>query len=199
LIFYRGPDQGKAEIYINDVPIETLDLYRAQPQYGFERSYELPASGREQHTVKVIVLRQKRPVSGGYRVCLDGFRADGQFLDEFHASAQYGPWRGASNHRASNGTYRITDQPNASLTFRIPGRSFHWITARGPDYGKAAVYVDDRLIATIDLYAPTRTWQHPIPFTRLGPGPHTVRIVVLGEHHPNSRGSGVVFDAFRVP
>ncbi len=199
LIFYRGPDQGKAEIYLDDILAETVDLYRAEPQYGFERRYELPSSGREQHMVKVVVLRQKRPASSGYRVCLDGIRVEGEFLDEFSAGIHYGPWRGVAHPRATNGMFRVANQPHAALTFTVTGRSFQWITARGPNYGKAAVYVDDRLIATVDLYAPERLWQQAIPFTRLGPGVHTVRIVVLGERHPASGGTGVVFDGFRIP
>jgi len=55
------------------------------------------------------------------------------------------------------------------------------VTTKGPTFGKARIYVDGVLVATIDLYAaPTHrqklVWQR----TWATVGTHTVRIYVIG-------------------
>lgn len=198
VVFYRGPNQGKAKIYIDNALADTLDLYHASPQYGFEKKYT-GLDPSVPHTLKVTALRQKRNASSDFRVCVDGFRVGRQFVDEMQPSVRYGAWAGALNNRALGGAYRVSSQADSSVTFIVQGPSFQWITARGPRYGQAAVYVDGRLLAKVDLYSPSQRWQQAIPFTRLGRGAHTVRIVTLGLRHPDAGGDAVVFDGFRTP
>ena len=50
-------------------------------------------------------------------------------------------------------TASVKSGATASLTFT--GRSFGWVTTYGPDRGKAEVYVNGVLVATVDLYSPT--------------------------------------------
>lgn len=55
-------------------------------------------------------------------------------------------WGGAARASVKSGA-------TASLTFT--GRSFGWVTTYGPDRGKAEIYVNGVLTATVDLYSPT--------------------------------------------
>ncbi|MEP7378043.1 MAG: choice-of-anchor D domain-containing protein [Chloroflexota bacterium] len=57
-------------------------------------------------------------------------------------------WGGATKASVKSGA-------TASVTFT--GRSFGWVTMYGPDRGKAEVYVNGVLAATVDLYSPTAT------------------------------------------
>jgi hypothetical protein len=51
------------------------------------------------------------------------------------------------------GTTRSSTTKNSTASYAFTGRSIAWVSARGPDRGKAAVYVDGVLKATIDLFA----------------------------------------------
>lgn len=198
LYFYKGPNQGKARIIVDGAVIETLDLYKASPQYRFEWAYQFPASAQT-HTVKILVLREKRNASSGYQVCFDGYRADNAFVDDTHYNIRYALWNGIWNGKALGGGYRVSSSPESFLTFTIQGKSAQWITAFGPNYGKADIYVDNQYRMTVDLYSPVQKWQQAIVIGNLGAGKHTIKIVVLGQHSPASTGNAVVFDGILVP
>ncbi len=198
LYFYRGPNQGKALIQVDDVLVGTVDLYRASPQYRFEWNHQF-ANPKQTHKVRVVVLREKRNASTGYQVCFDGFRLNSTFTDDTDYGIRYSTWSGDANGKALGQAYRLSATADSSVTFSLRGRSFQWVTALGPNYGQADVYVDGVLIATVDLYFPAPKWQHSILFNNLGPGKHTVTIIVLGQHNSASGGDGVVFDGILIP
>jgi bacillopeptidase F len=86
---------------------------------------------------------------------------------------------------------------NARFYFGISGASFTWVTAVGPMYGKARVFIDNTDYGVVDLYAPTREWQAAKTFSNLGAGSHSVVIQVLREKNPASTGYDVVLDAIQ--
>lgn len=198
LYFYKGPNQGKARIIIDGAAVETLDLYRATAQYRFEWTYQFPKLKRA-HTIKVLVLREKRNASAGYQVCFDGYRENNTFVDDTRYNIRYALWSGIWNGKALGGGFRQSATADSAVTFTIRGRSFEWITARGPNYGQAEIYVDDGYYTTVDLFFPTQKWQQSIAIENLGPGDHTIKIVVLGQHHPASGGNVVIFDGVIIP
>lgn len=198
LLFYRGPNQGKARVIMDGVAVETLDLFRNAEQYQFV--YDVPiANPNQNHQVKIVVLREKRNASSGYQVCFDGFRFNNKPVDDTYFGIRYSAWAGAANGRAVAEAYRIATIANSSISFEIGGSEFDWVTARGPKYGLADIYVDDQLVMTVDLYFRALQWDYSIHLQNLGGGGHTIKIVVRGEHNPLSGGDGVVFDGFRVP
>jgi len=198
LYFYKGPNQGRARIVIDGAAVETLDLYKAAPQYRFEWTYQFPKP-KQAHTVKVLVLREKRSASAGYQVCFDGYRVNNTFVDDIQYNIRYAQWGGVWNGKALGGGFRQSASADSTVTFTIRGRSFQWITARGPNYGQADIYVDDKFFATVDLYFPTQKWQQSISINNLSQGNHTVKIVVLGQRNSASGGDAVIFDGVIVP
>lgn len=198
LLFYRGPNQGKARIIVDGAAVETLDLFRNNEQYQF--AYDVPITAPKQnHEVKIVVLHEKRNASSGYQVCFDGFRVNNRPVDDDYIGIRYDSWVGISNGHAVSGMYRLASIANSVVTFDIRGSEFDWITARGPNFGLADIYVDDQLVMTVDLYFRVLHWDQPIHVQNLGGAGHTIKIVVRGEHNPISGGDGVVFDGFRVP
>ena len=196
--FYKGPNQGKVKITVDNILVETLDLYRVSPQYHFEWKYLLKKP-LQTHKVQVVILHEKRIASTGYQVCFDGYKIRNEFTDDTDYSIRYGTWSGVRNGMALGDGYRLSMVADSSVTFITLGKSFHWITARGPNYGQAAVYVDAHLVATVDLYFPIQVWQQSILVNNLGQGMHTVSIIVLGQNQPASGGTGIVFDGIRIP
>lgn len=198
LFFYRGPDQGRVDILIDNVTVKTLDLYNPVPEYRSEWRYKFP-NPKQAHQVELVVPHEKRNASTGYQVCFDGFRLNNKFTDDTDYAIRYDSWSGLGNGRALGDSYRLSGAANSSITFVTRGNSFHWVTALGPDYGQADVYVDNQFIMTVDLYSPVQQWQEALSFTNLGRGLHTVSIIVLGQHNSASSGDGVVFDGILIP
>jgi hypothetical protein len=162
--------------------------------------YDVPITApRQNHEVKIVVLHDKRNASSGYQVCFDGFRVNNKSVDDTYFGVRYDAWAGISNGNAVSDAYRLASIANSVVTFDIGGSEFDWITARGPHFGQADIYVDDQLAMTVDLYFRVLQWDQMIHLQNLGGGGHTIKIVVKGEHNLLSGGDGIVFDGFRVP
>ena len=92
-----------------------------------------------------------------------------------------GGWQAARHTAYSGDTVRYAARPGASAGLTFVGRSITWIGPKGPTRGRARVYLDGRLVRTVDLRAAGfqgraivfgHAWRRP--------GRHTIRIVVLG-------------------
>jgi hypothetical protein len=74
-----------------------------------------------------------------------------------------------------------------------------WIGFSDPWSGIAQVFLDGKLVATVDTYSATQVAQK-VQYTASGltDGPHTLTIVVSGSHDTRSAGAWVWVDAFDV-
>jgi hypothetical protein len=73
-----------------------------------------------------------------------------------NAAVHYsGSWTTAAGSSSLGGVSHRTSARGASASYTFSGRDFTWISAKGPTEGKAAIYVNGVLKATIDLYAAT--------------------------------------------
>jgi hypothetical protein len=84
----------------------------------------------------------------------------------------------------------------ASFTFR--GTSVSWSTRTGPAMGRAKVYVDGVLRATVDNHARRGAWNVRRTVAGLRDGTHTVRVVATGTKRKAAKGTGVVVDRWLV-
>ena len=84
------------------------------------------------------------------------------------------------------------------MKFSFTGSQFNWMTARGPAYGKAKIYVDGVAVKTVDLYRASQQWQYRINIKNLTYGSHVVTIKVLHKKNPLSKGFGIVSDGFEI-
>jgi subtilisin len=84
-----------------------------------------------------------------------------------------------------NGSYSelpsYSGQPGARATVDFTGRSVSWMSSRSPKRGKARVYIDGVLEATVDLYASSKQHRRVV-FSRAWAtsGDHEIRIEVVG-------------------
>jgi bacillopeptidase F len=107
-------------------------------------------------------------------------------------------WSAANDANATDGRYRISSSTGATVTFTFTGDNITWVTAKGPSYGRAEVFIDGTSKGQVDLYNATQVWQHQQSYTGLTAGSHTITIKVLGQKSTASSGFGVVVDAFAV-
>ena len=206
LITYRGPDQGRAKIIVDGVVKKTLDLYSPTPQW----QYIVTLSGLKntQHTVVVKALKARNGHSSGKWVRVDGFEIGATTYDDNQVYPNqpftYGSWVGLTQSGGPlSDDYRISTMKNATISFSFDGSGVTWVTALGPTYGKAAIYVDGVLTETVNLYSHNQQWQHKVTISGLANGHHTILIKVLGKKNlknksPHYKGTGVVCDGFEI-
>jgi hypothetical protein len=89
-------------------------------------------------------------------------------------------WARMVDANALGAAVRESTMAGASATFTFRGRDIAWIASKGPDHGKATVYVDGVFVGTVDLTASAATslrlaWRRHWSLA----GTHTVRIVTL--------------------
>jgi hypothetical protein len=201
-VTYRGPNQGKAGVLVDGVIKATVDLYRATAQW----QYEVTISGlsNAKHTVVIKPLGIKNPASSNKWVVVDGFKIgsvvynDDKINVPYDDLFSYGSWRGKVATGPLSGAYRISNVRNATASLSFVGTQFNLITARGPSYGKVAIYADGVLKQTVDLYRATQQWQYKVAISGLTSGYHNVAIKVLGVKNPASTGTDVVCDGFEI-
>jgi uncharacterized repeat protein (TIGR01451 family) len=198
-VTYRGPNQGKARVFVDGAAQATVDLYNPIAQWQYKVTVDGLANAP--HTIVIKALNVKNASSTGKWVAVDGFFINGvgyddDLIKDARIAVAYGTWVGLLDPSALFGAYRQSGKASAHIGFAFNGAAFDWIAARGPSCGQADVYIDGMLARTVDLYNPTSQWQYPIRFVGLRPGRHVVRIVVRNTKNPASTGFGVVSDGF---
>jgi hypothetical protein len=83
--------------------------------------------------------------------------------------------------------------PGASMELTFQGSEVYWRAEKGPDKGKADVYLDGAFQATVDCWASAPM---PLQFAFIKRGldadkAHTIRVVVKNEKNPRSTGAVV--------
>jgi hypothetical protein len=101
---------------------------------------------------------------------------------ETSGSIRYsGPWAQSTSSVFWNGGAKVSSTVGAKATFTFTGRSVAFVSRLGPTRGRAKVYVDGTLVATVDLFAASYQNQR-VAWSRsfASSGRHTVVVKVLG-------------------
>lgn len=100
----------------------------------------------------------------------------------------------------SGGTAAQSSVPGGRATFAFTGPSVSWIGYRSGYSGIARVYVDDILMADVDLFARTDEVSVPVyTASGLSDGQHALAIEATGTKNAEAVGTVVLVDAFDVP
>jgi hypothetical protein len=131
------------------------------------------SSAANHYVARVMTKYQRSGTRSASRMRLVGDRS---------ASIHYdGRWRLARHASYRGGTVRYATGRGASATLTFTGRGVTWYGPTGPTRGKAKVYLDGKLVRTVDL---RRSTFHPraAVFSKRWSAArkHTIRIVVLG-------------------
>ncbi len=98
---------------------------------------------------------------------------------------------------ASGGYVKYASAAGRVAKFTFTGRSVAFVGTKGPDRGKAEIWLDGAKLATIDCYAASRgaaAVLYAVSVT--GTGTHTLQVRVLGTKNANSSSKRVDIDAF---
>jgi bacillopeptidase F len=96
------------------------------------------------------------------------------------------------------GRYVASSVAGARASFRFRGPAVTIITATGPRFGRAEVWVDGTLERRIDLSAATTTFGVTRTIGGLADRVHNVRVVVLGRPGKIGSGTAVAIDGWTV-
>jgi alpha-tubulin suppressor-like RCC1 family protein len=112
----------------------------------------------------------------------DGFR-DGVYED-VPPLIYKGTWSTSACNCFSGGTTQRTTQSAASVELSVPAsyggtHGLGLLMAKAPDRGKAAIFVDNVKVATIDTYSATKVNRTVVWRQTLASGSHTIRVVNL--------------------
>jgi hypothetical protein len=103
-------------------------------------------------------------------------------FDETNRAIDFsGGWSEAEFARYNGGQVRYAISSGATAWFTFTGRTITWIGPKGPTRGQANVYVDEVLVATVDVYSSHYSARAKIfeqTFDRVGT--HTITIEVVG-------------------
>jgi hypothetical protein len=191
----NGPAQGKASVTIDGVNRGIFDTY-ASSYHSSTQSFSGLTSAT--HTIVVKVLGTRNVAASAANVAVDGFTVGTATTQETSVKVQYDTWKGVASSSASGGTYRSSTTAGRTATFAFTGTGVDWITATGPGWGKAEVYIDGVDKGTVDLYASTNHYQTAEPYSGLPRGSHTIIVKTLGKKNSAAKADAVSIDAFLV-
>jgi hypothetical protein len=206
----RYSSYGMAEVFLDGVSQGVISQYAPvlQTRQVIWSAYGLSPG---EHVLHIVVLGQKEPASASTSVCVDGFDVRGSIEDAAHPPgftrvegtdsrlSWRGQWAQTANAAMSGGSYRFSKAAGSEVTVTFRGTAISWIAPKDSSYGKAAVYVDDRLVEVVSLYRPELVVQRVVwSVGGLADTTHVVRIRVLGSKEASARYHSVCVDALDV-
>lgn len=194
---YRGPDQGIAQVIVDGQLKATVDLYNAAPEYQYPRKFKKLGAGK--HVVFIRVTPNKNPNSSNTNVVLDAVLFAKHTYQDEDLLFKLDSWKGKPNANASGGTFHRSGSPSGFARLVFVGNRIEWVTAKGPNFGRARVVIDGTDKGSFNLFKKQPVNQVVIPFDNLGAGQHTIEIRPLHTKKKASTGYGVVLDALRGP
>jgi len=188
-----GPAFGRARIQIDGRYRTTIDRYR--PSFAVVPRI-FSGSGRGAHTLQVSIVAPGPGHPGAVGAGVDAIAdVNGTRRAPAGAAARWGAETAGS---AAGGRYVASSVAGARASFRFRGPAVTIITATGPRFGRAEVWVDGTLKRRIDLSAATTTFGVTRTIGGLADRVHTVRIVVLGQPGKTGSGTAVAIDGWAV-
>lgn len=127
-------------------------------------------------------------------------------FDSTYPAIRYSTWDWLTyNHNTSQfyrGTSKYSSRGGATVSLRFRGRQIALISAKGPNRGHAAAYIDDRFVGVIDTYAPEMRHRAVVYIYPNNPSSryerHKLTIRVLRQKNRASRGFRFDIDGFGV-
>ncbi|HEU0243287.1 MAG TPA: hypothetical protein VFQ75_05235, partial [Candidatus Limnocylindrales bacterium] len=185
---------GKAAVTVRwqaadvGIGVARYDLERDVDGRGYSFVTDDAPSGTwtTRHAAGHTIRYRGRAVDGAFNA--SAFAASPRYVlrgySERNAAVTYrGTWRTVTSSAYWGGGARASTDAGAKASLMTTSSQVAWIARRGPDRGRAAVYVNGTKVATIDLWAPTYRGQ---VVAWLGTWPtaasRRVTVVVSGTH-----------------
>jgi hypothetical protein len=198
----RGPKGGFATVFIDGVEQPgRINFYSASVRTQ-QQVFTIGGLENRRHVVEVRVAGSKAQQSGGTWVWIDAFKSNGVTFQETHRQVR-DRFATVQNSGARGGSYAFMSHTGGgkqpSYKMRFVGTGVVWRGVKGPEFGKATVYIDGRKKGVIDLYAPDlETNQVLFDSGNLDRGAHRIEIRIMGKKSRPAKGTAVTVDYLEV-
>jgi hypothetical protein len=116
-----------------------------------------------------------------------------------NAITYVGTWTQQNSASAYGGSLKYAQANGANARLGFIGRDVAWVATKGPDRGKAEVWVDGVKVKSLDLYSSTEQPRKVVSSVHwVESGAHTVEVRALGKKNSSSTATRVDVDAFVV-
>lgn len=201
----KQPSYGKADVYIDNVKVATVDCYvPASSQTVSTTIWESDTLSAGMHVLSIRLTGAKNAASTGYVVVVDKWHVLGSdavsagLRANESAGTFSGSWVTCSSTSYTDGTYRYSRWAGARIRYTFTGTKVAWIGPRALNYGRADVYIDGVKKAALSQYG-VLGWRYRVwESSALSSGSHTIEIRVLGTKDAASTNTIVVVDGFDV-
>jgi subtilisin family serine protease len=195
----KAPGSGIEKVFLDDVLVATVDRYA--PTATFQQQlYAVAGLSAGAHTIRIERTGLKNPSAWASFAHFDKLVVTapvgpGSYEESNAALAYAGGWLVQSGTGDSGGAAMYSDAEGASVSLRFQGTGVQWVSRKAPGSGIEKVFLDDVLVATVDRYAPTATFQQQLyAVAGLSAGAHTIRIERTGLKNPSAWASFAHFD-----
>jgi subtilisin family serine protease len=113
----------------------------------------------------------------------------------------HGIWGLHMSPRNDGRTAKYSDEAESSVELSFRGSQIFVYGTKGPDRGKANIYIDDKLVtpSAVDYYSPVYEYRSKMfESALLNDEVHTIKIVNIAQKNKKSSGYFISFDAFKV-
>jgi hypothetical protein len=197
-ISVAGPDQGIANVYVDNTLVKTVDHYAATRTYNVRETFGGFASG--DHVLRIEPTGTKNSAATDTFVAIDGMQVGDTTADPTPRVVYR--WQPDSAFDSMVGYVRSDLGPTAtavstSVTFPFRGPAVVWHTVTGASMGRARVFIDGVDQGVVDNYAPVGGVVDR-PYGGLADAVHTMVITVLGTKQAASSGTFVAVKGWDV-
>jgi len=194
----KASDNGKADVYVDDIYYTTIDLYNSTAQYK-KLLWRSPALTNANHTLKVVVTGTKNASSTDYTIYVDRLEyctEEGIMINEDDDSIVYsGTWSNIADNNAFDRAYKESQTSGDYFEYSFSGSYIGVYGRKASDTGKADIYIDGALQMTIDTYSSTAKYNELFwSSVYLAPGEHILKVVIVSDKNSSSTGYKVGLD-----
>jgi ADP-ribosylglycohydrolase len=221
-----GNDHGKVDVYIDGTLITVVDTYSATDLLQ-QICYEKTGLTNGSHTLKIVLRSDKNSASLDYYTDWDAFEyytggatptpsptptptptatptpsptpvSTWTRVNDTASGATYSTGVSYSSKTGYyNGDVHFSKTAGHYAQFAFTGTGVRWIGKLGYDHGKADVYIDGTLLATVDTYNAAEYLQQVCyEKTGLASGSHMLKIVLRSDKNSASSDYYTDWDAF---
>lgn len=199
----KGPTQGIASVYIDGELVASPSMYAgtvAKQQSIFKKQVPFGT-----HTIVVQWTGKGDPNSrkSGTEINIDKLvvRENAAVIENNDKKVTYsGNWNHSTQAGNSGNNFSYSSQAGAYAQLTFKGTGIQVLGKTHTARGLADVYIDGKLVKTIDQYTPQQQFKAVIfEADNLPEGTHTIKIVVKGQKSTMASDTTVTVDAFIVP
>lgn len=189
---------GIVDVYLDGEFIDSIDGFREQTNYH-TKFLSLTDLSDSIHILKLVRSDKKNPLSNGVNINIDYLLIDGEIselMEHSNSTINYThTWHNNENLKHLNGVATYSYARHTAFETTFYGTSIAWYGFTSEWNGIAKVYIDNALVATVDLYSAVNQYQQQLFFMEgLDHGIHKLKVVATDDRNAQSKGANLTLE-----